>query len=161
MGSPVEPTYEEIMERAQALASVARGAVVFQEIGPSEEGRPIPLLWLGDSARELPLLLVTGGVHGAEEAGRAASIAFAEWLAGAGAAYLEQLSAVVIPCANPDGAERDSYHNARDINIYQSYRLHAPASTWRWSCFPTAMWTCMVSRVGRWAIRSMSMRACP
>ena len=129
MGSPVEPTYEEIMERAQALASTARGRVIFEEIGPSEEGRPIPMLRLGDSGRELPLLLVTGGVHGSEEAGRAASMAFAEWLAGEGAAYLEQLSAVVIPCANPDGAERDSYHNARDININRSHRLRAPAST--------------------------------
>jgi len=54
MGSPVEPTYEEIMERAQALASVARGAVVFQEIGPSEEGRPIPLLCWGTVRASCP-----------------------------------------------------------------------------------------------------------
>jgi hypothetical protein len=117
------------MARAHALAARAAGVVAFQEIGPSEEGRPLPLLTIGDVTRDLPLLMVVGGTHGSEETGRAGAMAFAEWLADEGVAQLSRLSVIVIPCHNPDGTEANTYHNARDVNLYHAYPYNAPALT--------------------------------
>ena len=127
MSTGISPTYDEIMERAAALAA-SSGPAALEEIGPSELGRPIPKLVLGDVGRDLPVLMVTGGTHGCEETGRAASMALAEWLAGEGSGHLESMSVVVIPCLNPDGAVLDSYHNGKDVNVYRSYG-HLRSST--------------------------------
>ena len=129
MAQPPSPTYPEIMDQAQALAAAAPARVSYRELGRSEEGRPIPLLTLGDAARDLPLLLVTGGTHGSEETGRAGSMALAEWLAGDGAGNLDHLSVLLVPCLNPDGAEANSYHNARDINLCTAFPYNARAIT--------------------------------
>jgi len=128
VSAEVSPTYDDVMERSRRLAE-SSAFVRFDEIGPSEEGRPIPKLTLGDPGRDLPLLMVTGGTHGSEETGRAASTAFAEWLAGEGAAYLEKMSVVVIPCVNPDGAILNTYHNGRDVNVYTSYGFGRASKT--------------------------------
>lgn len=125
---PIRPTYCEIVQRSGLLANRYSDRVSYSEIGPSAEGRPIPVLSFGDADRDLPLMMVTGGMHGSEETGRAASLALAEWLATEGADHLARLSVVVVPCLNPDGTERNSYHNAQDINLYKSFRHDAPST---------------------------------
>jgi hypothetical protein len=127
MSKEMAPTYEKIMARSKDLADKHADKVAFREIGPSSEGRPIPLLELGDIHRDLPLMMITGGTHGSEETGRAASMAFAEWLAGD--PILDKLSAVVVPCVNPDGSIRNTYHNAQDQNIYKSYGFLKKSTT--------------------------------
>ena len=128
MSKEVQPGYAEIISRSRRLANASRH-VVFEEIGPSEQGRPIPGLTLGDPGRDLPLIMVTGGTHGCEEVGRATAMAFAEWLAGPGARWLKKMSAIVVPCVSPDGSIANSYHNAKDVNIYHSYGFGKTATT--------------------------------
>jgi hypothetical protein len=127
MGSAISPTYSEIMQRCRALASQRPEVVRFAEMGPSEEGRPIPMLSIGEVERDLPLMMVIGGTHGSEETGRGAAMAFGEWLAGEGIATLDGMSAVIIPCANPDGAEANTYRNAKNANLYHAYAYDAPS----------------------------------
>jgi hypothetical protein len=129
MSVSISPTYEEVMARADALAAQFPESLSCRTIGLSEEGRPIPMLTVGDPGRDCPLLMVTGGTHGSEETGRAAALAFAEWLAGEGREALDGLSALVVPCVNPDGAELNSYHNARDVNLYHCHSFAGPATT--------------------------------
>jgi hypothetical protein len=129
MSASVSPTYEEVAARAQALAARFPDSLSCRAIGLSEEGRPIPMLTAGDPGRDRPLLMVTGGTHGSEETGRAASLALAEWLADEGREALDGLAALIVPCVNPDGAELNSYHNARDVNLYHCHRFPGPATT--------------------------------
>jgi len=162
VSAEVSPTYDEIMERSRRLAD-GGGPITYEEIGPSELGRPIPKLTLGDAGRDLPLLMVTGGTHGSEETGRAASMALAEWISGEGARqrpgaprsggepaaggehaapapgailsagedpkYLDRMTVVIIPCVNPDGAILNTYHNAKDVNVYTSHGHGRPSET--------------------------------
>ena len=69
MSQAVAPTYEEIVLRARELAKQHPDMVQFREIGPSEEGRGIPMLTIGDVERNLPLFTATGGMHGSEARG--------------------------------------------------------------------------------------------
>ena len=75
---------------------------------------------VSDEDKQVVVLL--GGTHGSEEAGRLVSMAVMEWLA-SGEPYmsLRNQKFVIFPCVNPDGSIADSYHNAQDINIYTSY----------------------------------------
>jgi hypothetical protein len=128
-----KPTYEEVMTECQALARQVPGYCTFEEMGKSVEGRPIPLLTLTDPRvplAEKSVAYFTGGTHGAEEVGRAASLALARWLAtNDGAQHLRTQVVLICPCLSPDGAIRNSYHNAQDVNIYMAYPLGAEPTT--------------------------------
>lgn len=127
------PTYEEAMAQCQALARQAPGYCSFEETGRSIEGRPIPLLTLTDP--EVPLAeksvaFFTGGTHGSEEVGRAATLALAQWLlANDGAQHLRTQVILVCPCLNPDGAIRNTYQNAQDVNVYTAYPFDGEPTT--------------------------------
>jgi hypothetical protein len=98
-----------------------------EEIGRSYEGRPIPLLTITDPTVALAdksVILVTGGTHGSEETGRAATLALARWLLGGpGSKHLRTQVVLIAPCVNPDGAEHNAYHNAQDVNLNRCYRI--------------------------------------
>ena len=102
-------------------------------MGKSFEGRPIPLLTLTDPAvplAEKSVAFFTGGTHGAEEVGRAAtSGAGAVAALQRGAQHLRTQVVLICPCLSPDGAIRNSYHNAQDINIYTAYPLGGEPTT--------------------------------
>ncbi len=121
------PTYDDVMTEAQALAAQVPGYCTFETIGQSVEGRPIPLLTLTDLSVPLAdksVAFFTGGTHGAEEVGRAATLELARWLLGAeGAVHLRTQVVLICPCLSPDGALRNSYHNAENINIYTAFPL--------------------------------------
>jgi len=121
------PTYEDVMEECHKLTSEAPALCKFDEIGKSAEGRPIPLLTLTDPAvpvSQKPVIYLTGGTHGSEEVGRASTLALARWLlSDAGRPHLKKQVVLICPCVNPDGAVRNTYHNAQDININRSYRI--------------------------------------
>lgn len=128
-----KPTYDEVMADCQALARQFPGSCRFEEMGTSFEGRPIPLLTLTDPGvppADKSVAFFTGGTHGSEEVGRAASLALARWLLSAeGSQHLRTQVVLVCPCLNPDGAIRNSYHNAQDINIYTAYPMGAEPTT--------------------------------
>jgi len=129
MGKGISPTYEEVMQACESLAQSHRECVKLEEIGRSEEGRPIPLLKITDSSvpqSAKPIFFVTGGLHGSEEAGRAVTIAFAQWLTEPqNKTHLERQLFLIAPCVNPDGAIRDIYHNAKDVNVGRAFPVYA------------------------------------
>ncbi len=128
-----KPTYDEVMSECHALARQVPGYCKLEEIGKSFEGRPIPLLTLTDPAvplAEKSVAFFTGGTHGGEEVGRAATLALARWLlTSEGAQHLRTQVVLICPCLSPDGAIRNSYHNAQDINIYTAFPLDAEPTT--------------------------------
>lgn len=129
MNSPY-PTYEDIMSACEELAREKSDWVTFDEIGKSEQGRAVPLMKITDPAvpaGSKSVFLATGGTHGSEEAGRAITCALARWLLEPqNRTHLERQVFLIMPCVNPDGAILNTYHNAKDVNIYQAYPLDAP-----------------------------------
>jgi hypothetical protein len=123
----VSPTYDEVMADAQSIARSSSGLAKIEDVGKSEEGRGIPLLTLTDPAvpdRDKVVAFFTGGTHGSEEAGRAITLGLARWLLEPqNRSHLQKQVILIIPCVNPDGAIRNIYHNARDVNVYKSNPL--------------------------------------
>jgi len=97
-------------------------------VGRSQQGRSIPLVIMARggaaSGAELlkngrPTLLVIGLQHGNEPAGGEAALAFIHELSTpAGGAVLDRLNVLVVPRANPDGAEAfvRGLANGGDVN---------------------------------------------
>lgn len=127
---PVPPAYAEIMDRCGMLVSECGDIAEKLDIGTSEKGkRELPCLKITDGAvdpDEKQVMLVTGGVHGSEECGRAAAMAFAEWLCSHGRPHLSTQCFIVCPCMNPDGAETDSSLTGTGRNIYKACRIGSP-----------------------------------
>jgi hypothetical protein len=111
-----------LLERRPGLFRVA-------EEGVSAEGRPIPLLVLGDGPKTV---LLWSQMHGDEPT---ATVALLDVLNHLGAtretpatkALLSKLTLAVIPMLNPDGAERTRRTNAQGIDINRdALRLQTP-----------------------------------
>jgi len=120
----LHPTYEmtcEHLERAAASSAFIRAEVV----GKSFEGRDLWLATVTDSDvadDDKQTVVLTCGVHGSEESGRALGLAVLDWVQTAEAEEtLRKQKILVFTCVNPDGAGRDSYHNAQDINLCRAY----------------------------------------
>ncbi len=120
-------SHEEMLAFVEELRRHA-GVVQVRMIGKSQEGRAIPALVLtGADARtpaELrqlgrPVVVMAGLQHGNEPAGGEAMLVLARELAtGSLRPLLDQLTVVIVPHANPDGAYyfRRSPYSTIDIN---------------------------------------------
>jgi hypothetical protein len=120
----VHPTYDETCEH---LAKAAEKSPFIRKevIGKSFEGRD---LWLATATDfsipddQKQVLALSCGVHGSEEGGRALGMAVLDWAQTPAALNtLRRQKILLLPCVNPDGAERDSYHNAQDVNLYLAH----------------------------------------
>ncbi|MCD6364334.1 MAG: hypothetical protein J7M14_00500 [Planctomycetes bacterium] len=119
----VEPGYEDVMKCVEDISRSDFVSVVVA--GKSFQGRDIPMVAITDrrvSDDDKQLVLLTAGTHGCEEAGRAVGMALMEWLA-SGYPYvtLRNQKFIIFPCVNPDGSVANTYRNAEDANIYESY----------------------------------------
>ena len=128
----IHPTYEEVC--AHLEGACARSPVVRREVvGKSFEGRDLWLATVTDfdvPDDEKQAVVLTCGVHGSEESGRALGLAVLDWAETTDAAEtLRRQRILVFSCVNPDGAERDSYHNAQDINICRAYARDGTCAT--------------------------------
>ncbi len=120
----------QIAAYLRALAAASGGKAVFGCAGRSALGREIPVLLCGvtDPARvasgKLRLLLV-GSLHGASEAaGCEALLCLArELLLGELRELLDVFELVLIPNANPDGRDADSFRNGNGVNINRDFVL--------------------------------------
>lgn len=100
------PSHAEVLDFLQSLV---RPGVAVEIIGASQEGRPMPLVLLTADGRvdpARPTVLILGQQHGNEPAGGEAALALAAELAGPQSALLQRLNVLIVPRANPDGAER-------------------------------------------------------
>jgi hypothetical protein len=73
---------------------------------------------------DLPVALVTGGVHGYETSGVHGALQFVEQHA---AAYAGQINLLVAPCVSPWGYERIHRWNPDALDPNRSFREHSPA----------------------------------
>lgn len=111
------------------LAERHPGLFRVAEEGVSCEGRPIPLLLLGDGPTTV---LLWSQMHGDEPTATVALLDVLNHLGAARAtpatkALLSKLTLAVIPMLNPDGAERTRRTNAQGIDINRdALRLQTP-----------------------------------
>lgn len=120
----------EVAAWLHALADASGGKAVVRSVGQSALGRAIPVLLCGltDPARvasgKLRVMLV-GSQHGASEAaGCEALLCLArEVLLGRLRDLLDVFELVLIPNANPDGRDADSFRNGNAVNINRDFVL--------------------------------------
>lgn len=101
------PTYEDMMNDSMALAKAHSDLVSFEEIGKSEQGRPMGLLTITDHSidrKNKSVFLLMGGTDGNEEVGRAAVMGFArEIIKPQYRDHLRKQIILIVPVTNPDG----------------------------------------------------------
>jgi hypothetical protein len=126
--------YSEMMTRLTALQSTGR--VSLMNLGKSVQGREIvcaavhdPGMVFGQGAR----LMVIARQHGNETSGTEAALALLEHFARSNGSLerdtLRYLTIVVVPMANPDGAERGERRNARGVDLNRDWSSQSQPET--------------------------------
>lgn len=137
--SPQRPTFTSNLELAQLLQMLAKTALpggtqaVLLTPGASQAGVPIHALLLTrvqdtnpDSlaASKRPTVLLIGQQHGDEPASSEALLVLAQELAsGQLAPLLDKINVLVLPRANPDGAEAGIRTTANGVDLNQDHLL--------------------------------------
>ena len=116
------------------LSAVERGSsrVDIDVIGKTAQKRPLHLVQLGApkpasraAASKRPTVLFIGSQHGNEPAGREASLMLLRDLAFTAdkklGAFLEDVTVLVIPSANPDGRAANSRENSAGVDINRDH----------------------------------------
>src|ERR1700739_618755 len=100
---------DEVMRLCAALAQAWPGVVHNLEFGRSAEGRPMRALIASRAdPRQVPLLMLQGGIHPGESDGKDAGFIALRELLGESAApgVLERIAILFVPAFNVDGHER-------------------------------------------------------
>lgn len=123
---------DDFASHAEALAFVREIAarrpdrVSVEVIGRSQQGRELPLVTLsspGGVAAARPTVLILGQQHGNEPAGGEAALALIGQLAAARPDLLDAVNVLVMPRANPDGAERFARTTASGADVNRDHLL--------------------------------------
>jgi hypothetical protein len=117
--------HAEVMAFAEQLQRESPHARL-EIAGRSQGGLPMPLLLLSawgtlDPAR--PTVLVIAQQHGNEPAGGEAALALARLLAGPRWTLLDRVNVLILPRANPDGAERFARASNSGIDVNRDHLL--------------------------------------
>ena len=96
-------THEECIAAYGSLAQQHKNTR-FQEMGPSDSGRPIHLFTAGDMAEHKPTILINNGIHAGESCGVDASLLFIEELLRIDSPILDRVNIAIIPMYNIGGA---------------------------------------------------------
>src|SRR5690606_15110426 len=109
-----------VVERLRARFDVAEYGV----LDYGDDGR-FPLYAIRTRAwrDDLPVALVTGGVHGYETSGVHGALQFAEEHA---AGYADRVNVIVAPCVSPWAYERIHRWNPDALDPNRSFRAHSP-----------------------------------
>ncbi|MEP7299183.1 MAG: M14 family metallocarboxypeptidase [Burkholderiales bacterium] len=122
----VEPTSNaELRAAMQALATdvASAGTARLLSVGSSQTGVPLEALRLSRGPGR-PTVLLVGQQHGDEPAGSEALLAVAQELAqGSLGAVLDRIDVVILPRANPDGAEARRRGSASGIDVNRDHLL--------------------------------------
>lgn len=128
-------TNAELTQWLRDLATARHGTTQVQmlDIGVSQRGNPLQALVLTRApgtdvaaldASERPTVLLIGQQHGDEPAGAEALLVLARELAqGLLEPMLERINVIVIPRANPDGAEANTRVTANGIDMNRDHLL--------------------------------------
>jgi hypothetical protein len=125
-------SHDELIAFVEALQQ-RTGAFALRTAGRSSEGRPIPLLVFSSTgaasgaallATGRPTVLIVAQQHGNEPAGSEASLVIAQRLAqGDLRALLERINVLIVPHANPDGADAFVRDTAVRVDMNRDHLL--------------------------------------
>jgi hypothetical protein len=109
----------ELATALTVLAATHPDQMALEEVGRSVEGRPIHLLKIGSGSRRV---LLWSQMHGDEPSATPALLDLARYLASnreepAARRILDELTLLIVPMLNPDGAERYERRNAQAIDV--------------------------------------------
>lgn len=96
----------------------------YGELGGNDGNLPLLAVRTRDWRSELPVVLVTGGVHGYETSGVHGALQFLEQDA---AAFEDRVNLLVVPCVSPWAYERVQRWNHDAVDPNRSFRLDSPA----------------------------------
>ena len=118
-------SHDEVLAYLKRLQA-AHAQSKLEVVGQSQQGRDIPLLLLtspGGFQREKPSVLVLGQQHGNEPAGGEAALALAEEILLKDPKLLDQVNVLVMPRANPDGAQNFVRATASGLDVNRDHLL--------------------------------------
>ncbi|TAG49467.1 MAG: peptidase M14 [Betaproteobacteria bacterium] len=119
-------SHEEVLTYSRQLAAQSDKWMRMESIGKSQQGRDIPLLLLSSPSSfqpDKPTVLILGQQHGNEPAGGEAALALAQRLVTTQRSLLEQVNVVIMPRANPDGAENFVRATANGLDVNRDHLL--------------------------------------
>ncbi len=123
-------TVAEVQSFFETLCAQHSGKVVLSQLGRSAEGRPIPLVILGDPApaapqdNTRPVLLIVANIHGGEVEGKEALQMFArDLLARDPQGILKRFTLLLVPVFNVDGNEKIGPENRPYQKVLQGVGL--------------------------------------
>lgn len=117
------PSHAEVLA---FLETQAGAQVRIETLGRSQDGRPLPMAVLGREGRvdpSRPTVMILGQQHGNEPAGGEAALALIAELAGPRRALLDRVNVLIVPRANPDGAERFIRTTPNGIDVNRDHLL--------------------------------------
>lgn len=118
------PSHAEVLAYLDALARESN-QIRIETIGQSQRGLPMPMAVLsahGPNAK-LPTVMIVAQQHGNEPAGGEAALVLAQQLAGSQRALLDRVNVLIVPRANPDGAERFVRTTQSGVDVNRDHLL--------------------------------------
>ena len=97
-----------------------------ETVGMSQQGRAIPLVLLfaqGQYQPDRPTVLIVAQQHGNEPAGGEAALALVQQLSTVHRPLLERVNVLILPRANPDGAEHFVRATANGLDVNRDHLL--------------------------------------
>jgi len=115
---------QDVVPRVEALAEDFE-IVRYGELAYGDDGYPLLALKSRDWRPELPVALVTGGVHGYETSGVLGALGFAEDHA---ARYAGRVNLLVVPCVSPWAYERICRWNYHAVDPNRNFGARREAA---------------------------------
>ena len=118
-------SHQEVLDYLRNLAA-KHPQITVELIGKSQQGRDIPLILLSSKRgfqNHKPTVLILGQQHGNEPAGGEAALALTEQLLQRESDLLAQVNVLVMPRANPDGAQNFVRATANGLDVNRDHLL--------------------------------------
>ena len=114
---------EDVLSAVERLRSHF-DVVQYGQLDYPPDSYPLVALKSRNWRDDLPIALITGGVHGYETSGVHGALRFAELHA---ADYAQRANLVIVPCVSPWAYERIHRWNALALDPNRSFRANSPA----------------------------------
>jgi carboxypeptidase T len=137
-------SYEEVREKLAQAQQKHPDIATVETIGKSYLQRPIEVIRISSSDKDVPRVLFVGGIHGLEKVGVEMVIRLMDrLLEGHGTdqritTMLEQRQVWLVPVLNPDGYATSRRKNARGVDLNRNFAVgfSSPGSASRWRLWP-------------------------
>ncbi len=119
-------SHDEALTFVGSMAQAHGPRVKMEIIGKSQQGRDIALVLLSESGnlqQGKPTVLILGQQHGNEPAGGEAALALIEQLATVHRGLLRSVNVLIMPRANPDGAQNFVRATASGLDVNRDHLL--------------------------------------